>query len=79
MSCEDWSMSVNILNSISFFFVVTNDTSNFQACPSVWMAVTVGGHRPVWVTLDTQLMWVTHVHRIGQKAVQRLGLLSTVL
>jgi len=62
-----------------FSLVWPSDTSNFQADPYVWTAITLGGHRPVCVTLDTQLMWVTHVHHIGQKAVQRLGLLSTVL
>jgi hypothetical protein len=62
-----------------FFLLWPSDTSNFQAGPSVWTAITVGGHRSVCVTLDTQLVWVTHTHHIGHKAVQRLGLLSIVL
>jgi len=59
------------------FSLLQPSDTYFQAGPSVWMAIMVGGHRPVCVTLDTQLMWVTHIHHIGQKAVQRLGLLST--
>jgi hypothetical protein len=63
-----------------FSLLWSSDTSNFQAGPSVWTAVTVVDiGQCVCVTLDTQLIWVIHVHHIGQKAVQRLGLLSTVL